>query len=263
MKEKFRIVEKSTDRGHFSQSTRLDSSYLQENNLDTDRTRKIWLEQSEIDPNFQEEIHALLRRWRSLMQVPPSMDLSIFMTGQSHIDMAWLWRFAQTKQKGIKTLEKVIKHCQLYPNQFQFALSSPQLLTWVKEEKNALWEQIRAYVQKGQIELVGGSWVEPDCMMPSGEAMIRHRLYGMRFYWQEFEHIPEVEWFLDSFGYNYGLPQILAKSGAKYFWTSKLTWNLQTVFPFVYFWWEGPDGSRLLTVNFGQNKESFEYWGKF
>ena len=115
-------------------------------------------------------------------------------------------------------------------------------------------------MKNGGIELVGGSYVEPDCMMPSGEAFVRERLYGMRFYKENFGVLPEVEWFLDSFGYNWGLPQILVKSGAKYFWTTKITWNLQTNFPFVYFWWEGPDGTRILTANFGMGFGPLHRW---
>ena len=82
-------------------------------------------------------------------------------------------------------------------------------------------------------------------MMPSGEVLVRERIYGMRFDLENFGLMPEVEWFPDSFGFNWGLPQILAKSGAKYFFTSKITWNKYTRFPFAYFWWESPDGTEF------------------
>ncbi|MCK5341816.1 MAG: hypothetical protein KAR20_00350, partial [Candidatus Heimdallarchaeota archaeon] len=104
---------------------------------------------------------------------------------------------------------------------------------------------------------------EPDCMMPSGESFVRQRLYGMRFFRDNFGHLPKVEWFLDSFGYNYGLPQILIKSGAKFFWTTKITWNRNTTFPFVNFWWEGPDGTRILMANFEMNMHPITKWAKY
>ena len=85
----------------------------------------------------------------------------------------------------------------------------------------------------------------------------------MRFYRDEFNSLPVVEWFLDSFGYNVGLPQILIKSGAKYFWSNKMTWNLITKFPFVNFIWESPDGSQLVSTNFGQNQDAFNQWEKY
>lgn len=200
-----------------------------------------------------------LRSWKRRMPE----NLQIHMVGESHIDIAWMWRCEQTRKKAQVTFRKAILHSKLFPDDFCFALSEPILLDWIKEDDADLFKEIQETVKKGNIELVGGAYVEPDCMMPSGESFVRQRLYGMRFYRDNFDILPKVEWFLDSFGYNFGLPQILAKSGAKYFWTTKITWNLQTTFPFVYFWWQGPDGTRLLTANFGMGNEALSSWKKF
>ncbi|MHA1369138.1 MAG: alpha-mannosidase, partial [Promethearchaeota archaeon] len=108
------------------------------------------------------------------------------------------------------------------------------------------FERIKKNVKDGSFNIVGGCWVEPDCMMPSGEAMVRQRIYGMYFFKEKFGVMPEIAWMLDSFGYGRNLPQIFKKSGAKYFWTTKITWNKCTVFPFVNFYWQSPDGSRVL-----------------
>ncbi len=259
--------------GHYSGSKKLDTSSIEETTIDNERTRKLWLEDLLDDPENIEEIRIYLKNIIKMIGGDPSKSgpskitidpskLNIHIVGQSHIDLAWLWTFAQTHKKGIVTLEKVLLHIDQFPD-FHFAVSSPQLLDWIKEDKPSLFKKIKEAVKKGNIELVGGSWVEADCMMPDGEAFIRQRLYGMRFYRDEFKKLPNTEWFLDSFGYNVGLPQILTKSGAKFFWTSKLTWNRITDFPFVNFIWESPDGSRILTCNFGQNREAFSKWGSF
>ena len=250
-------------RGHYSGSKKLDISSIEETPIDDERTRKLWLEETIDDPENLEEIRIYLKNL--IEKIAETMDpskINIHMVGQSHIDLAWLWTFAQTHKKGIVTLEKVLLHIEQFPD-FHFAVSSPQLLAWIKKDNPSLFNKIKDAVKKGNIELVGGSWVESDCMMPDGEAFIRQRLYGMRFNRDEFNQLPDTEWFLDSFGYNVGLPQILTKSGAKFFWTSKLTWNRITNFPFVNFLWESPDGSQILTCNFGQNKESFDKWNSF
>src|SRR5882757_9127206 len=58
----------------------------------------------------------------------------------------------------------------------------------------------------------------------------------------------KIGWNPDSFGYNAQLPQIYKKSGIDYFVTQKLLWAHEfTTFPYKLFWWEAPDGSRLLT----------------
>jgi len=245
--------------GHYSGNKRLDTSDLEEPKYDNEKTLDKWLGgKREIKFNRK------LRRWKD--KISKTIDpekLQIHMVGQSHIDCAWMWRFEQTRKKAQVTFSKALLHAKIFPDTFCFALSEPLLLEWIKEDNPKLFKQIQETIKVGNIELVGGSYVEPDCMMPSGEALVRQRLYGMRFYRDNFGILPEVEWFLDSFGYNFGLPQILIKSGAKYFWTTKLTWNLDTVFPFVNFWWQGPDGSRILTANFDYDLPVLENWEKY
>ena len=56
-----------------------------------------------------------------------------------------------------------------------------------------------------------------------------------------------IGWNPDSFGYTWQLPQIYKKSGVDYFVTQKMTWNDTNQLPFKLFWWESPDGSKVLT----------------
>jgi alpha-mannosidase len=172
-------------------------------------------------------------------------DLKNYSIGQSHIDAAWLWRVDQTRDKCLKTFGSAVRHMEMYPD-FHYSQSAPQYYEWVMEDDPALFEKILDFEKKGQWEIVGGQWVEPDNNMPDGESFVRQRLLGMRFYKEHFGHMPDISWLLDSFGYQWNLPQILAKSGARYFWTNKLTWNDTTVYPFHLFWWQAPDGSRVL-----------------
>jgi len=245
--------------GHYSGNRRLDVSDLEEPDQDTNDEKQKWLSgRREI------RVKRKLRIWNE--RIAPTIDpsaLIVHMVGQSHIDCAWMWRFEQTRKKAQVTFQKAIIHSKMFPNTFCFALSQPILLEWIKEDNPRLFKEIQEFVKKGNIELVGGSYVEPDCMMPSGEAMIRQRLYGMKFLWENFHQLPSVEWFLDSFGYNYGLPQILVKSGAKYFWSTKMGWNLSTTFPFVHLWWQGADGSKILAGLFHMDISVFDTWQKF
>src|SRR5271157_3985108 len=250
--------------GRVSGSERLDTRDMKEPDKDTEATRQLWLEELPDDPEFQVDVDKSVDKWKEILShsIDPSI-IDIYMAGESHIDVAWLWRYEQTRKKAATTLRKALMHAKMFPGTFNYALSEPILLEWIKEDDPDLFDQIKEEVNRGGIELVGGAYVEPDCMMPSGEAFVRQRLIGQMFYRDNFGTLPEVEWFLDSFGYNWGLPQILAKSGAKYFWTSKLTWNMNTVFPFVYFWWQGVDGTRLMTSNFPMAFGSLDSWFMF
>lgn len=245
--------------GYYSGSKKLDKSNFEEPEKDTEKVRERWLgEEKEI------KIKRRIKKWANMVSKTLDFnDLTVHMVGESHIDIAWMWEFVQTRKKAQRTFKKAILHSKMFPETFQFALSEPILLEWIKNDNPELFRELREIVKKGNIELVGGSYVEPDCQMPSGEAIIRQRLYGMRFFRENFGILPEVEWFLDSFGYNQGLPQILGNSGAKFFWTTKITWNAITTFPFVHFWWQGPDGTKILTANFNMGERSFVDWEKY
>ncbi len=173
-------------------------------------------------------------------------QLSVHSIGQSHIDAAWRWRLSQTHTKCIRTFRRALKHIDKFP-EFYFTQSSPQFFEWVMEDDPELFQEIVAAEKAGRFEIVGGMWIEPDCNMPDGESFVRHRLYGQRFYLEHFGHMSDISWALDSFGYNWNMPQIMVKSGARYMWTSKLTWNDTTIFPFHLFYWQSPDGTKILT----------------
>ncbi|RXM33161.1 Alpha-mannosidase 2C1 [Acipenser ruthenus] len=57
----------------------------------------------------------------------------------------------------------------------------------------------------------------------------------------------EQFWLPDTFGYSAQLPQIMQGCGITRFLTQKLSWNLINKFPHSTFFWEGLDGSQVLT----------------
>ena len=131
-----------------------------------------------------------------------------------------------------------------YP-EFTFAFSQPQLFAFVKEHYPQLFERVREKVKSGQFELVGNTWVEMDTNVPSGESLIRQILYGRQFFLKEFGRASDVFWMPDVFGYTWALPQIIKRSGMKYFYTSKLIGNDDNRFPYSLFLWQGADGTRI------------------
>lgn len=166
--------------------------------------------------------------------------------GHAHIDTAWLWPLAETRRKCTRTFSTAILYMDEYPA-YKFACSQAQQLEWVKEMHPDLYARIKEKVKAGQFVPVGGSWVEPDCNLPSGEALVRQFLYGQRFFEREFGRKCDEFWEPDVFGYTAALPQILKLAGIKYFLTIKLSWNQYNKLHSHTFWWEGLDGSRVLT----------------
>jgi alpha-mannosidase len=184
--------------------------------------------------------HALqpLRDWMQQFQIKA--------VGNAHIDMAWLWSWTETVEVVRDTFTTALELMREYPS-FTFAQSSVQDYAWLRDKYPALFEQIKQRVNEGRWELVGGMWVEPDLNMPDGESLVRQLLTGTRFFEKEFGKSTTIGWNPDSFGYNWQLPQIYRRSGFDSFVTQKMSWNETNLFPFKLFWWQAPDGSKVLT----------------
>ncbi len=170
----------------------------------------------------------------------------LFIVGNAHIDVAWLWRIYETMRVARNTFYTVIKNMAEYP-ELRYAQSSAIMYQWMEEYFPEVFEAIREKVKEGKWEIVGGMWLEPDCNLISGESWVRQILYGKRYFRDKFGVDVKVGWNIDSFGYNWNMPQIYRKSGIDYFVTQKIWWNDTTVFPYYVFWWEGVDGTRILS----------------
>ena len=170
----------------------------------------------------------------------------IHLIGQSHLDVAWLWTLKETRRKAARTFSTALRLMEEFPD-FKFTQSQAQLYEFVRDGYPDLYRQIKERVAEGRWEITGSSWVEPDCNLPSGESLIRQILFGKGFFKQEFGVDQNIMWLPDTFGFPASLPQILKKSGISFFFTTKLNSNDTTKFPYNSFWWQGIDGSKVLS----------------
>ncbi|MEW6636367.1 MAG: alpha-mannosidase [Actinomycetota bacterium] len=173
----------------------------------------------------------------------------VALTGHAHLDLAWLWPLAETRRKARRTFASVLSLMDRYED-FVFNQSSAQLYEWVEDDAPELFARVRERVAEGRWEPVGGSWVEPDGQMPSGESFVRQLLYGQRYFEERFGRRSTVAWLPDTFGYSPGIPQLLRGAGITGFFTYKLNWNETNRFPHDLFLWEGIDGSRVVAHTF-------------
>ncbi|HXN29903.1 MAG TPA: glycoside hydrolase family 38 C-terminal domain-containing protein [Candidatus Acidoferrales bacterium] len=171
---------------------------------------------------------------------------SIRLTGNSHIDAAWLWPWTETVQVVHNTFSTALQLMNEYPK-YTFTQSAAAYSEWMCQKYPAICQEIQDRVKQGRWELVGGMWVEPDLNMPGGESLVRQLLIGKRYFREKFGADVRIGWNPDSFGYNWQLPQIYKKSGVDYFVTQKMAWNDTNPLPFKLFWWQSPDGSKVLS----------------
>ena len=166
--------------------------------------------------------------------------------GHAHIDTAWLWPIEETRRKCQRTFSTAVALMNAYPD-FIFACSQAYQYAVIEETDPDLFARIRAKAASGQWIPVGGSWVEPDCNLPSGESLCRQFLYGQRYFERTFGARSNVFWNPDVFGYAGQLPQLMREAGMTRFLTQKLSWNRFTTPPHHSFRWRGIDGSEVLT----------------
>jgi alpha-mannosidase len=201
-----------------------------------------------LDSNDQSRFDASLRKAQSALEPlrPILRDYSIHMTGNAHIDAAWLWTSTETVDQVHFTFANALQMMNEYPA-YTFAQSTAQYSEWMADKFPNLFREVQQRVKEGRWELVGGMWVEPDLNMTDGESQVRQLLLGTEYWRNKFGVDVHVGWNPDSFGFNWQLPQIYKKSGIDYFLTEKMVENETNPLPLKLFWWRAPDGSRVLT----------------
>lgn len=169
---------------------------------------------------------------------------TVIPVGHAHLDTAWLWPLEITHLKMAHTTANQLAFTEEYPD-YVFVHSQASQYEWLEQEYPVLFKRVQEAMGKGQWEPVGSMWVEADCNLSGGEALVRQFLYGRRYFREKLGYNTEDMWLPDVFGYSAALPQILAKFNIKYFLTQKISWNQINKFPHNTFLWQGIDGTKI------------------
>ncbi|NDJ61403.1 MAG: alpha-mannosidase [Chloroflexi bacterium] len=216
---------------------------------------------AEIRAEFRRAVYATDR-----FKVPGLMH----MVGHSHLDIVYVWPQREYIRKIGRTHATMLRLMEQYP-QFTFAQSSAKIYADMQTYFPEIYAQVKQRIAEGRWGVVGAFWLEPDCNLISGESFVRHILHGQRFWQREFGLQSRVCWQPDVFGMTWALPQILRRSGIDVVLSNKFfVWNDTNPWRKNTFWWEGPDGSRVLTVippghfiGMVDPDHMDEYWGAF
>jgi alpha-mannosidase len=167
----------------------------------------------------------------------------LHMVGNAHLDIAWLWQVWEGFAAVKATFRSALDRMNEYP-EFQFSASSAAYYEWIERNDPAMFDEIKGRVAEGRWHLVGGWWVEPDCNIPGGEALVRQALIGQTYFQRLFGRIATVGYNVDSFGHPASLPQILLKSGLRAYVFMRPQPHERRL-PARTFIWESADGSRV------------------
>jgi len=166
------------------------------------------------------------------------------MIAQAHLDPVWLWRWTEGRAEALATSRSAVDRLHEFPS-LHFTRGEAQVYEWIEEEDPALFEEIRALIRAGRWHVVNGMIVQPDMNLPQGESLVRQALLGKRYLQEHLGVDVRIAYCVDSFGHAGTLPQILKKCGFEYYVFLRPQEHEKSLPPQA-FWWEGPDGSRVL-----------------
>jgi len=169
---------------------------------------------------------------------------TVHMIGNAHIDPIWLWRWQEGYDEMVSTSRSALDRMKEHPD-FIFCRSSAGMHLAVEQEKPELFAEIQKRAREGRWHIVNGWWEQPDCNIPCGESFIRHALYGKRYFKDKLGVEVTAGYNVDTFGHAGTLPQILAKCGFKSYCFFRPGAHEKEL-PASVFWWESPDGTRIL-----------------
>lgn len=171
--------------------------------------------------------------------------ITVHMIGQAHLDPVWLWRWTEGRAEALGTSQSAVDRLAEYPD-FHFTRGESQVYSWIERENPGLFAQVKRLIAEGRWHVVNGMVIQPDMNLPCGESFVRQALLGKRTMRRHLGVEPSVAYCVDSFGHAGTLPQILAGCGFDAYVFMRPGPHEKEL-PANVFWWQGPDGSRVLT----------------
>ena len=169
----------------------------------------------------------------------------LHLVGNAHLDPVWLWRWPEGYEAARATFESALSLIE-ENDDFIFTSSQAAVYQWIERGDPDLFQRIKERVREGRWIIVGGCWMQSDCNIPSGESLVRQGLYGQRYFQEKLGVMATVGYNVDSFGHNAMIPQILKGLGMGYYVFMRPGRHENADVPDRLFWWESPDGSRVL-----------------
>ena len=196
-------------------------------------------------PQFDASLKAAQSQLEALK--PLLKQATFHLTGNSHIDAAWLWPWTET----VDVVQAHLRHraaadvrvpgLHLHPVRRRLQRVDGREISRHERRDQASASRKAA----GRSSAACGSSPTSTCPTANRSSVScwsasagSRTQYGVDV---------RIGWNPDSFGYTWQLPQIYKKSGVDYFVTQKMTWNDTNQLPFKLFWWESPDGVKVLT----------------
>ena len=175
------------------------------------------------------------------------MSKKVHLLCNAHIDQIWQWEWEEGASCALSTFQSAANLL----NDFDYKFNHNEVVLYKYTEQYApfLFEDIKAKAKQGKWNVMGGWYLQPDCLMPCGEAIVRQIQTGKQYFLEKLNQYSKTAVNFDPFGHSRGLVQIIKKCGQEnYIFMRPLNWfvdpkKYQLELPKEEFLWEGYDGS--------------------
>ncbi len=80
--------------------------------------------------------------------LPETAPGELPMVGHAHLDLAWLWTYADARRKALRTFSTALRQMTI-DDRYVYAQSQPQLYAWVEADDPDLFARVRGRIGNG------------------------------------------------------------------------------------------------------------------
>ncbi len=184
--------------------------------------------------------------------------LVVHMIGNAHLDPVWLWSWQEGVDEVLSTTYTVVNLLKEYP-EFIFTRSDVWFHKVIERLDPKLFREVQRFVEEGRWSLVGGWYVQPDCIFPTEYGFKKHIEIGKRYFKEKFGKDIKIGYNVDGFGHTGSLPRILKEAGyVGYVHKRPEREEKNYSVDSNIFWWEASDSAdRIITYRI---PTGYSYW---
>lgn len=177
---------------------------------------------------------------------------TLYLVCNSHLDPVWQWDWDEGASAALATFYSAAKLADRYD--YVFCHNEVLIYEYIEKYDKKLFNKIKRLVREGKWKITGGWYVQPDCLVPSGESFIRQITLGREYFQDKFGVKVTTAYNFDSFGHTKGIPSILKKCGYdSYVFCRPMSYHhpLESEdLPHGPFLWKGYDGNTVKALRY-------------
>ena len=162
----------------------------------------------------------------------------------AHLDPVWMWDWQEGASEAISTFYSAVELAEEFD--YVFCHNEVLLYEYIEKYDAELFEKIKALVKSGKWRIMGGWYLQPDVVAPTGESILRQIYLGKKYFGEKFGVNSTTALNFDSFGHPRGLTTVLKICGYDSYLICR---PMRDRFPLEEnpFKWVGYDGSEIKT----------------